>query len=74
MDFERVYVSDMKKMVKWFEILKANKIEIKLSDVKDQDASTPETAIQKAKPVAAKAKITKEAPAAKKINVPRKMA
>ena len=29
LDFERVYASDMKKMVKWFDILKKNKIEIK---------------------------------------------
>src|SRR6516164_1553489 len=28
MDFERVYASDMKKMVKWFSILEKNNIEI----------------------------------------------
>ncbi len=32
LDFERVYPSDLKKMVKWFEVLKKNKIEIKLSE------------------------------------------
>ncbi len=32
LDFERVYASDMKKMVKWFDILKKNKIEIKPSE------------------------------------------
>lgn len=32
MDFDRVYASDMKKMVKWFAVLKANNIEAKLSD------------------------------------------
>lgn len=32
MDFHRVYKSDMKKMVKWFDILKQNKIEPKLSE------------------------------------------
>ena len=32
MDFERVYDSDRKKMVKWFKILKDNNIEIKLSE------------------------------------------
>lgn len=31
LDFERVYMSDMKKMVKWFEVLK-NKVEFKLSE------------------------------------------
>src|SRR5215467_12952663 len=32
LDFDRVYASDMKKMVKWFDILKKNNIEIKLSE------------------------------------------
>ncbi|MDE3236174.1 MAG: DUF5606 domain-containing protein [Bacteroidota bacterium] len=32
MDFERVYASDMKKMVKWFQVLKANNIEMKLTE------------------------------------------
>lgn len=31
MDFDRVYISDMKKMVRWFGILKTNNIELKLS-------------------------------------------
>ena len=31
LDFERVYSSDLKKMVKWFEILKNKNIEIKLT-------------------------------------------
>ena len=31
MDFERVYDSDRKKMVKWFKVLKNNQVEIKLS-------------------------------------------
>ncbi len=32
LDFERVYASDLKKMVKWFEILKKKNVEIKLSE------------------------------------------
>ncbi|MEP6699953.1 MAG: DUF5606 domain-containing protein [Bacteroidota bacterium] len=32
MDFERVYASDMKKMVKWFAILKKHGVEIKLTE------------------------------------------
>lgn len=32
MDFERVYASDMKKMVKWFAILKKYGVEIKLTE------------------------------------------
>jgi Domain of unknown function (DUF5606) len=39
MDFERVYSSDMKKMVKWFEVLKNNNIEFKLAE------ETPEAAV-----------------------------
>lgn len=39
-DFERVYYSDMKKMVKWFGILKKNNIEIKLRSQEDLDGST----------------------------------
>lgn len=36
MDFERVYNSDMKKMVKWFSVLKANNIEIKLTEIPEE--------------------------------------
>jgi len=32
LDFERVYSSDLKKMVKWFEVLKSNNVEIKLTE------------------------------------------
>lgn len=42
MDFERVYASDMKKMVKWFAILKAAGVEIKLSEI-PEEAETEET-------------------------------
>jgi hypothetical protein len=32
LDFGRVYPSDLKKMVKWFDVLKKNNIEIKLTE------------------------------------------
>src|SRR6476620_1794855 len=32
MDFDRVYASDMKKMVKWYDVLKKNNVEIKLTE------------------------------------------
>ena len=32
MDFERVYNSDMKKMVRWFNVIKKHNIEIKLTE------------------------------------------
>jgi len=72
MDFARVYASDMKKMVKWFGILKANDVEIKLSELPEGDTATTETV--KAKPAAnTKAAAVNNAPA-RKINTPRKMA
>lgn len=43
MDFERVYTSDMKKMVKWFGILKKNQIEIKLTEVPAEEEKAEET-------------------------------
>ena len=39
MDFERVYDSDRKKMVKWFKILKDNNIEIKLSEQPTEESA-----------------------------------
>lgn len=36
MDFERVYPSDMKKMIKWYAILKAQNIELKITEVLEE--------------------------------------
>ncbi len=36
MDFEKVYPSDMKKMVKWFESLKKHNVEIKLTEIPEE--------------------------------------
>jgi hypothetical protein len=38
MDFERVYNSDMKKMVRWFAVIKKNDIEIKLSEAPEEES------------------------------------
>ena len=73
MDFERVYNSDMKKMVKWFDLLKTNNIEIKLSENPDQDAAAHDVVTPKAKAPETKQVSVKAAPP-KKINSPRKMA
>jgi len=43
LDFDRVYSSDLKKMVKWFSVLKANDIEIKLSEAPEEEAEEAET-------------------------------
>jgi hypothetical protein len=42
MDFERVYPSDMKKMVKWFAVLKKNDVELKLSEPEEEPEAEPE--------------------------------
>jgi hypothetical protein len=77
LDFERVYSSDMKKMVKWFEILEKNNIEIKLIEATEEESAGEAIAEKKtatAKAAAApKAAPVKNAPA-KKVNAPRKMA
>ena len=73
MDFERVYNSDMKKMIKWFDLLKTNKVEIKLSENPDQDAAAHDVVTPKAKAPETKQVSVKAAPP-KKINSPRKMA
>ena len=49
MDFERVYASDMKKMVKWFDVLKKNNVEIKLSEQPEEEEA--EEVIAEEKPV-----------------------
>ena len=36
LDFDRVYTSDMKKMVKWFDVLNRNNVEIKLSEPEEE--------------------------------------
>jgi hypothetical protein len=73
LDFDRVYSSDLKKMVKWFTVLKHNNIEIKLSEapaeeeVEEADEkpapAKKAAAPEKAKP-AATAPAAKEKPAA----------
>jgi hypothetical protein len=72
LDFERVYSSDLKKMVKWFEVLKKNKIEIKLSEpVEEEEEETVEEVMTKA-PVKAAPKPATPAPAPAKKATPAK--
>ena len=60
MDFERVYASDMKKMVKWFDVLKKNNVEIKLPEQPEEEVSEEET--PQAAPVAEEAPKKKTTP------------
>lgn len=74
MDFERVYGSDMKKMVRWFEILKKSGVEIVLSEKTEENAeATSEKKNASVKNAGQKTTAVKSAPP-KKINAPRKMA
>jgi hypothetical protein len=41
-DFERVYHSDLKKMIKWFDVLKKNNVEIKLSEPEPEEEKDEE--------------------------------
>lgn len=63
MDFERVYASDMKKMVKWYEQLKKHNIEIKLTEIPEEPVEE-ETAVEEV--VEEKPKKATKAKAAKK--------
>ena len=63
MDFDRVYTSDMKKMVKWFDILKKNNVEIKLSEIPEEEEPVAVEEVPEAKeePVAKKTPAKKAA-------------
>jgi hypothetical protein len=60
MDFDRVYISDMKKMVKWFEQLKKHKVEIKLTEVPEEEAEVTEEVPAEPEPVKKPRKISKK--------------
>lgn len=89
MDFERVYASDMKKMVKWFDILKKNNVELKITELPEEEPEAvveEEVAVEEApkKPAAKKPAVKKAAakaepaeekkPAAKKTAAKKKKA
>jgi len=59
-DFERVYNSDLKKMIRWFEVLKKNNVEIKLSEPEPEPQEVEEET------EAVKTEDKKESPAATK--------
>jgi hypothetical protein len=64
-DFERVYNSDLKKMIKWYEVLKKNDIEIKLTEPEPEPEQETESVVEEeAEPV----KETKKKEVPKKIS------
>jgi Domain of unknown function (DUF5606) len=62
LDFDRVYSSDLKKMVKWFSVLAKNNVEIKLSEPPTE--SEPEAEVTVEEKPAKKAAAVKEVPKA----------
>lgn len=77
MDFTRVYASDMKKMVRWFEILTKNNIEITRGSEDSAEApveKAPEKTEKKPAPARSTAAASTKSAPAKKVNAPRKMA
>ncbi|MER3463282.1 MAG: hypothetical protein C4329_01495 [Chitinophagaceae bacterium] len=60
LDFERVYASDMKKMVKWFDVLRSKGVEIKLDEPTEEEATEEPVAVEETKAEEAKPKTTKK--------------
>ena len=66
LDFSRVYTSDLKKMVKWFDVLKANNVEIKLTErPAEEEEETVEEAPAEQPPAPEEPKVPKKESAAK---------
>ena len=69
LDFSRVYTSDLKKMLKWFNVLKANEVEIKVRTAEEpveetaleETAAAKETTAETAAPAKAKKTAAKKA-------------
>ncbi|MES2880637.1 MAG: DUF5606 domain-containing protein [Bacteroidota bacterium] len=78
LDFEKVYASDMKKMVKWFEVLEANNIDFtikaeeeeelvaeEITEEAEEKAPAKKASLKKAAPKKSEAEIENEGPAKK---------
>jgi hypothetical protein len=59
LDFERVYQSDMKKMVRWFSLLKASNVAIVLSEMEEEEETPAEEPVVEEAPKPKKAKAKK---------------
>ena len=49
LDLDRVYASDMKKIVKWFDVLERNKVEIKLREPEEEAEELEEVEVEEPK-------------------------
>jgi hypothetical protein len=75
LDFEKVYASDMKKMVKWFSVLHHNKIELKLTEPAPEEPvaeEKEELAVETEKKEVKKPAVKKAAPVKKEAEAPKK--
>lgn len=70
MDFERVYASDMKKMVKWYEVLQQNEVDftpaVPAQEGEEAPAAEATPAAEAAEPVTAEQPAVEEAPKPKR--------
>jgi hypothetical protein len=79
LDFDRVYTSDLKKMVKWFAVLTKNQVEIKLSEKVAEEAAEETKAAEikeekpaiKVAPAKSEVKAAEDKKQAKKIAEPK---
>lgn len=60
LDFERVYASDMKKIIKWYSILANNNVEIKLRELPEEEELEPVSAVEEVKEAEKPAKKAKK--------------
>lgn len=64
LDFDRVYASDLKKMVKWYSVLSKNEVEIKLSEPAEEPVEEVVAEVKEEKPVKKEASVKAEKKAA----------
>jgi len=74
LDFERVYASDMKKMIKWFEVLEQNQVDytVKPQEEVQEEEQQPIVSESKSEKKAKKAEAKKEEPKEKEEKKPAK--
>ena len=63
LDFDRVYPSDMKKMIKWFEVLEANQVDFTVKPEEEQEEEQVEVEEKTETATASKTSSTKKAAA-----------
>ncbi|MGZ8536839.1 MAG: DUF6852 domain-containing protein, partial [Flavisolibacter sp.] len=70
LDFERVYPSDMKKMIKWFEVLETNEVDFTAKPEKEAEEDEVEAEVEVETEAPTKKAAAKKAPAKEKVEVP----